>query len=214
MKSSKIKKGLSMALCAVVLVGGSIAGTLAYMTSKTSEVKNTFSIGKVEISLDETDVDDSTPDQERDTSNKYNLVPDQTYKKDPTIHFAQDSADSWLFVLVKNDIHDFEPTNTADTINQQIVNNGWKELSGAELPEQYQDDPNVKVYYQEVSANTSDKAIDYKVFDTFTIDPTVTAEQLNTVNNKTVINIIGYAIQKANSITDATAAWNSVKNVN
>ena len=102
MKSSKIKKGLSMALCAVVLVGGSIAGTLAYMTSKTSEVKNTFSIGKVEISLDETDVDDSTPDQERDTSNKYNLVPDQTYKKDPTIHFAQDSADSWLFVLVKS----------------------------------------------------------------------------------------------------------------
>ena len=47
----KAKKVLLLALCAVLLVGATIAGTVAYLTSTTTEVKNTFTAGKVQILL-------------------------------------------------------------------------------------------------------------------------------------------------------------------
>ena len=48
-------KALLLTLCAVLLVAASVLGTMAYLTS-TAKVENTFTIGKVEITLDETDV--------------------------------------------------------------------------------------------------------------------------------------------------------------
>ena len=53
----KAKKALALVLCAVLLVAGSVMGTMAYLTSK-DEVVNTFTVGKVGITLDEEDVDD------------------------------------------------------------------------------------------------------------------------------------------------------------
>ena len=50
MKSAK--KAIIAALCAVMLVVGSVAGTMAYLTS-TDEVVNTFTVGNVQIKLDE-----------------------------------------------------------------------------------------------------------------------------------------------------------------
>ncbi len=52
-------KALLLTLCAVLLVAASVLGTMAYLTSS-AEVKNTFTIGKVEIKLDETDVTNPT----------------------------------------------------------------------------------------------------------------------------------------------------------
>ena len=55
----KTKKALLLSLCAVMLVTASVLGTMAYLTS-TDEVVNTFTVGNVAITLDETDVDNST----------------------------------------------------------------------------------------------------------------------------------------------------------
>lgn len=52
MKKSKVLLALA---CAVLLVGASIMGTLAYLTS-TDTVKNTFTVGNVKITLDEAKV--------------------------------------------------------------------------------------------------------------------------------------------------------------
>ena len=52
----KAKKVVALALCAVMLVVGSVAGTMAYLQSTTGVVTNTFTIGNVAITLDELNV--------------------------------------------------------------------------------------------------------------------------------------------------------------
>ena len=53
-------KVLVAALCAVLLVVGSVMGTLAYLTDRQAVV-NTFTVGNVDITVDEAPV---TPDGE------------------------------------------------------------------------------------------------------------------------------------------------------
>ena len=51
------KKAMLLTVCALVLVAATVMGTLAYLTS-TDEVKNTFTVGKVAITMDEAKVDE------------------------------------------------------------------------------------------------------------------------------------------------------------
>ena len=46
------KKVLLLALCAILLVGATIAGTVAYLTSQKTDTY-TFTVGKVSITLTE-----------------------------------------------------------------------------------------------------------------------------------------------------------------
>ena len=195
--------------CALLLICCTVAGTVAYLTSKTNQANNTFTVGKVEITLDEKDVDNSSSGK-RDIKNEYKLVPDQTYDNDSTIHVASGSAESYIFILVQNDISNLEPTT--GTIKEQIINNGWKELIGASMPLGYSGNKaNTTVYYREVSENLSNESKDYVIFKNFKIDSSKTANDLKNVNSSTFINITGYAIQKAKSLTSAMDAWNNVK---
>lgn len=88
-------KALLLTLCAVLLVAASVLGTMAYLTDS-DKVENTFTVGKVDISLDETDVDDSTPNKDRDQANSYKLMPGHSYVKDPTIHVDASSEDCFI----------------------------------------------------------------------------------------------------------------------
>ena len=55
------RKALLLSLCAVLLVVASVMGTMAYLTS-TDTVTNTFTVGNVQIKLDEAAVNpDGTP---------------------------------------------------------------------------------------------------------------------------------------------------------
>ena len=90
-------KALLLTLCAVLLVAASVLGTMAYLTSS-AEVKNTFTIGKVEIKLDETDVTD--PNGPRVKANSYKLMPGTTYTKDPTVTVLKGSEDSYVRMKV------------------------------------------------------------------------------------------------------------------
>ena len=92
-------KALALALCAVLLVVTTVFVTMAFLTSKDS-VKNTFTVGKVTITLDEADVkNDGTYESNKEArvdTNEYKLIPGHTYIKDPTIHVADDSEECWL----------------------------------------------------------------------------------------------------------------------
>ena len=93
-----------LALCLVVaLMTVAIAGaTLAYFNDVTDEVKNTFTMGKVDIDLDEApvDADDKATEGDRVKENEYsnNMVPGHVFDKDPTIHVDAKSEDcySWM----------------------------------------------------------------------------------------------------------------------
>ena len=95
-------KALLLTLCAVLLVAASVLGTMAYLTSS-AEVKNTFTIGKVEIKLDEAKVTaDGIPVEgaARVTANSYKLMPGTTYTKDPTITVKAGSEESYVRMKV------------------------------------------------------------------------------------------------------------------
>lgn len=199
----KAKKAILLVLCAALLVGASVAGTLAYMTS-TAKVTNTFTIGNVNITLDETKVDlDGKPvaDENPVTSNSYKLVPGATYTKDPTVHVAANSEDSWIFVKVENGISDFEAA-TADgytNIAGQITAKGWMALEGVN-----------GVYYKEYTSKATQE--DLAVFETFRIADTANStDGWNTVNTKSIV-VTAYAIQKQ-GLDTAAAAWGEVKDL-
>ena len=200
----KVKNALLLALCAVLLVGATIAGTVAYLTSQTEVVKNTFSVGSVKILLDETDTDNSKTHTDkasaagRDLANAYHLMPGGTYPKDPIVHVLANSEDSWVFVKVENGLADYEADTT---IEQQIKDNGWTELPGVD-----------NVYYMSYTKTATDKQL--PVFANFTIaEANAQGEDWTDVADKT-IEITAYAIQKANGSGEFAVAdaWKALGN--
>ena len=78
------KKSILMAAIAVMLVAVLVVGgTLAYFTD-TKSANNTFTMGNVAITLDETDV--NNPEARTAKGNTYNVYPGQTVTKDPVVH--------------------------------------------------------------------------------------------------------------------------------
>lgn len=177
----KKSKAILMVVCAMLLVAASVMGTLAYLTS-TATVTNTFSVGNVAITMDETDVDDSTADAERDIANSYKLMPGHTYTKDPIIHVATGSEDCYLFVKVVNEIADIEG---ATTVANQMATKGWTCI-----------DTNNGIYvYGTATAPTKVQAsANIPVFDTFTVANTVNNATLENYAGKTIV-VTAYAIQ-------------------
>ena len=167
----KKSKAILMALCAVLLVAASVMGTLAYLTS-TDTVTNTFTVGKVAITLDEAPVDANgqKTNGPRRTSNEYHLLPGHRYDKDPIVHVAADSEDCYLFVKVENGIADIE---AATTIADQMTAKGWAPIT---------DGSNVYVYIGTEADAAAPLAVTHgsnvPVFDNFTILGTVTNDQL------------------------------------
>ena len=96
------RNALLLSFCAVLLVVASVFGTVAYMTSK-DEVKNTFTVGKVAINLDEAKVtEDGKPVEgaDRVKENSYKLVPGLTYTKDPMVTVLDGSETSYVRMKV------------------------------------------------------------------------------------------------------------------
>ena len=77
------KKIVAICLVACLAVIAIAGATLAYFTD-TKKAENTFTMGNVKITLDETDIDD--PDGDRVTKNDYNVYPGQTVVKEPIVH--------------------------------------------------------------------------------------------------------------------------------
>ena len=112
MKAKTKTKALLMSLCAVLLVAASVLGTMAYLTDS-KDVKNTFTVGNVTITLDEAKVDDNgnaidkqgkqvtnLADAERVPGNAYKLLPGHTYTKDPTVTVLAPSVASYVRMKV------------------------------------------------------------------------------------------------------------------
>ena len=186
---NKMKKFALIAVCAMLLVCVTIGATVAYLTSQ-DEVKNTFTVGKVEIKLDEQDVNPDGTVKEttvRVKKNTYHLLPGRNYTKDPTVHVAEGSEDCWVFVKVDNGIKDLVD---ATTIEDQIRDNGWTELESG-------------IYYKKVLKIDTDR--DLVVFESFKLRDDLGNDQLSDAEGKTV-TVNAYAIQ-ADGFGSAEAAW-------
>ena len=153
-------------------------GTLAYLTSQDT-VTNTFTVGKVEITLDEAPVNEMgvVIAGNRVDNNEYKLIPGHNYFKDPTIHVQDGSEACWLFVKIEN-------TNPNATING-LAENGWISIVGTD--------------YWVYDGATVGANSNVKVFDSFTYANTVTD---TTDDAGKQIVVTAYAIQ-----ADGFATW-------
>lgn len=196
----KTRKILLMAACAVLLVCISVGATVAYLTS-TDSVTNTFTVGKVAITLDEAKVGtDGTPvaNADRVKANEYKLMPGHEYTKDPTIHVTAGSENCYLFVKVENGITALEATGK--TIADQMAAKGWVAIAEGS-----------NVYYltetvDGVITAKVDNSGDVVVFEKFTLkdDADTTNATANYANAK--VTVTAYAVQ-ADGFANAKAAW-------
>ena len=106
------KKTLALVLALTLLVAGVVGGTLAWLTDQTAEVKNTFTVGDINIDLTETTAD-------------YKMVPGNTIAKDPTVTVKANSEACWLFVEVTE-------SENLDTFITYAIAEGWTTLPGVD----------------------------------------------------------------------------------
>ena len=197
-------KALVLTLCAVLLVVATVMGTMAYLTS-TDSVTNTFTVGKVALTLDEAKVntdgtlvygEDGTTPVVRVRENAYKLIPGHTYTKDPTVHVDATSEDSYIFVKVENGIAALEAPKVANgyqPIADQITANGWTVLDG--------------VYYKTYTNGQQEK--DLKVFENFKIaDDASTGDAWDAITADTKVVVTAYAVQM-DGFNTAQEAWNA-----
>ena len=189
----KLFKTLGIIACAVLLIGGSIAGTYAYLTS-TATTQNTFTVGNVTITMDETAVDaygEAIDGAARTTTQAepYKLIPGRTYIKDPIIHVDADSEACWLFVKIEDGISGIQDTKTIAT---QLADNGWIALGNG----------TVGVYYHQDIAQAG---ANVTVFEYFKVLGTVANNALTACAGQSIV-VTAYAIQ-ADGFGTAYDAW-------
>ena len=169
----KAKKIVALLLCAVLLVGASIAGTLAYLTDNDSAT-NTFTVGKVDIELKEYEVNEQTgvkTETKVDGLKDLELVPGRTIEKNPFITVGPDSETCWLFVKIENNLGSVVTINGLDN---------WTSVEGH------------AGYYQYNEIVNAGATV--TVFEFITVDATTTYDALNGIANKDIV-ITAYAVQ-------------------
>lgn len=214
-------KALLTLACALLLVAASVMGTLAYLTS-TDEVKNTFSVGKVAIKLDEAKVNgDGKPtknntevtdpkDADRVKANSYKLLPGHTYTKDPTLTVLANSEESYIKMTVTitkaSELEAIFGKDDSFVLTNIFV--GYDSTKWTYKSCSRDTTANTRTYefwyYQTVTPGTTDKALE-PLFTQVKIPGTITNTQLDTIDGMT-ITANGYAIQ-ADGFADAEAAW-------
>lgn len=104
-----LKKPLLLLLAVALATSAGVYATVAFFTD-VEEVDNTFTVGKVDIMLDETKIDPSTGNAEvdgngnpirTDDGNVYHMVPSMIYDKDPTVTIKSGSETSYLRMILE-----------------------------------------------------------------------------------------------------------------
>ena len=213
-------KALLVVACALLLVAASVFGTMAYLTS-TETVTNTFTVGKVKITLDEAKVntDGEAIDKdnkvvtdltmaERVATNSYKLMPGHNYVKDPTLTVKGGSEDAYVRLLVTiNKASALKEVFGTNFLPQNYVDNTWNAQTWSCVKTTVNNDDTVTYefrYKEIVKANTADQKLD-ALFKSFTVPGTVNGDQLAKLEDLK-IEVIGEAIQ-ADGFANADAAW-------
>lgn len=174
-------KALVALLAFVLVIGCSLGGTLAWLTDKTDAVTNTFTVGDINITLDETTKD-------------YKILPGVNIPKDPKVTVEANSEVCWLFVQVKEDNWpEFkENDETTRKVNYSIAE-GWTELKSG-------------VYYRQVYASNEDQSFTILKDNQVTVSENLTKTEVNSITTKPQLTFTAYAVQME-GVDAPEAAW-------
>ena len=204
-------KPLTLTICAILLVVSTVVGTVAYLTDA-SEVVNTFTLGKVDLKLDEAVVDANgiAVGGRTEVGNSYHLIPGATYTKDPTVTVVKGSEESFVRMLMTlncaNELDDiFAPSGAVLT----DIFNGYDAANWIYETETRDAANNTITYefrYKEkVKPSADTDLILDALFDSITVPEQLTGEQLTKITDFE-ISVEAHAIQ-ATGFADAASAW-------
>ena len=206
-----MKKTLTVILALVLVVVMSVAGTVAYLTSSDT-VTNTFTVGNVQIKLDEAKANaDGTlvAGADRVKANSYKLIPGHTYNKDPMVTVLKDSESSYIKMTVTfTKAAELDAIFTPNGADMTSIFNGYDSANWIYKGNTEDTENNTRTYefwYKEaVAAPDADVALD-ALFDSITVPGSIKNDQLKTIEGMT-ITVNAYAIQ-ADGFNDAADAW-------
>ncbi|MCH5325407.1 MAG: hypothetical protein J1E39_09335 [Eubacterium sp.] len=229
-KTKKIIIGV-LSVCLVAVLG--IGGTLAFLTD-TEQITNNFSVGDLDITIDEPqwdddgdgdgDADNEDDDDDEDNGDGRNLVPGDTREKDPTIHAVK--GDSYMRAVVQ--IKDMDGEIITDTerldlilftIRYDAARDEINEGTGYTI-EQVKDYPRVNPDFTLDTVRSSDGQYFYNyskifhegesvvLFTDIVIPCEWTQEELDILGEYQIV-IQAQAIQSAN-FTDSAAAFTAL----
>ncbi|MGI6162287.1 MAG: hypothetical protein ACOYJD_09775 [Christensenellales bacterium] len=208
-------KALLIALCAVLLVTASVLVTIAYLTS-TDKAINTFTVGKVKITLDETKVDEYGEPEvgaARVKTNQYKLIPGHEYIKDPTVHVDSESEPCYIRIIVTvSEIEDLKNAFPVgkypefyheDVFLLEKLVTGWD--SDVWVPYSATAEGVYEFRYADIYTYVSPGDLP-ELFASVKIPGTVTGDNLSSLEEGFKTEIEAHAIQ-ADGFANANAAW-------
>lgn len=227
------RKALLLMMCAALLVAGSIIGTVAYLTDS-DQVKNTFTVGKVSLTLDEAKVNEAgqplkddevagsieaadrwTPTA-NDPAQKYHLLPGHSYTKDPTVTVTAGSEDAYVRLLATISYKaeaDEVFAETKENDNDNLFAN-WLNIDSTDwLPqttvETVKENGTItRTYefrYKEVVERSADATVLPALFTTLTVPESLDNDDIATLEGME-ITVVANAIQSSGFDTE-DAAW-------
>ena len=205
----KAKKILAMLLAVLLLMTATIAGTIAWLTDETQQVQNVFTVGNIDIELDESD---TTTIDGVDVNDGFQIIPGTSEAKDPTVTVKANSEACWVYIeVVKN--------NNVDDYVTYSIDSAWTAL-GTAYP---------GVYYMDQAATDADDPHPILAGDTVSYSSALTKEDIdklytedadgNMIPNENVLPELtfkAYAIQKVSGDgTNFTAesGWKEIKGI-
>ena len=213
MKMNKKLRRILLTVCsAALLVCVTVGATVAYLTS-TDTVTNTFTVGNVQIKLDEAkaNLDGTLTDNgtTRVKANRYKLLPGHTYNKDPMVTVLANSEDCYVKMTVtftKAAELDaiFAPSGADMTsIFEGYDSNNW--ISKGNTEDTKANTRTYEFWYKNiVTSDTDNNALD-ALFDKIVVPGFITNTQLDSIDGMT-ITVNAYAIQ-ADGFDTADKAW-------
>lgn len=182
-------KPVALLLAIALLVGTAVGGTLAWLTDKTNEVKNVFTVGNIDIDLNE-------------TKNDFKMIPGFTIDKDPKVTVKANSEKSYVFVEVVK-------SSNYDQYMEHTIDPRWTLLKTEGL---------TSVYYLVQDATTADVVYSVLAGDQVKVKDTVTKQMMDDIAEDKVaeptLTFTAYAVQyyKTNGVEfGAEAAWAEAK---
>jgi len=198
-----MKKKVALVLAVVMVFAVTVGATLAWLTDTTTEVKNTFTVGGIDITLTETWNTDTDSDKVNDSWSAQ-LIPGKEYAKDPVVAVDGTNTNVDCFLFVK-----FEEKNTPaeylDYTSTLTVANGWTELTS-------------DVWYRIVKTTDTTKSWELLDGNKVTVKRDLTKENMPATTATPELVYTAYAIQtegfteNLDNVTaaEAQAAWTEV----
>lgn len=211
-----IAKMLLGFVCLMAVAAVSAMGTLAWLTDRDVAV-NTFTVGQVDITVDEAKVNaDGTPVEgaERVQTNEYHLIPGCTYTKDPTLTVQANSVDSHIRMILT--VHNASGVQSILDRHQlgdfSALIGGWDQevwLYHGFAVDDASDTISFEFRYHQTVGAEAESVVLPALFDRLIVPGEITGEEIRELyEGGFKMEIFGHAIQSAGFESEDTA-WES-----